>query len=103
MSLEEYVDKDRTRYYQALEPTANSTGFVEFYLESLMALAKLVLPNLQGVRNELPEDALPLRRREILEIVRDHPYCSFNFISRRFLSVNPKILHYDLKKLQNEN
>ena len=49
---------------------------------------------------ELPEDFLLPRRREILEIIKDHPYCSFDFISRRFLSINQKTLHYDLKQLQ---
>ncbi len=46
---------------------------------------------------------LPLRRREILNILKDHPYASFDLIKRRFLSVNPKTLHYDLKKLQEQN
>ena len=47
-------------------------------------------------------ESLPLRRREILNILKDHPYSGFNFIQRRFFSVNPKTLHYDLKKLQEQ-
>src|SRR3989344_5046919 len=54
------------------------------------------------LRKEL-ENQLPLRRQEILNVVRDHPYVSFDFIRRRFFSVNPKTLHYDLKKLQDQN
>lgn len=50
----------------------------------------------------LPEDFLLPRRQEILKTIGDHPFCSFDFISRRFLAVNPKTLHYDLKKLQEE-
>ena len=46
------------------------------------------------------EDFLLPRRREILEIIKDHPYCPFDFISRRFPSINQKTLHYDLKQLQ---
>ena len=49
-----------------------------------------------------PEDYLLPRRQEILKTIGDHPFCSFDFISRRFSAVNPKTLHYDLKKLQEE-
>jgi len=47
--------------------------------------------------------SLSLRRQEILLIIADHPNCSFEFLSRRFAAVNPKTLHYDLKKLLNLN
>lgn len=46
---------------------------------------------------------LPLRHREIVNTIRDHPYSSFYFIRRRFFNINPKTLHYDLKKLQEQN
>ncbi|KKQ97416.1 MAG: hypothetical protein UT24_C0008G0073 [Candidatus Woesebacteria bacterium GW2011_GWB1_39_12] len=42
------------------------------------------------------------RRKEICTFIKNYPFCSFDFISRRFLAVNPKTLHYDLKKLQEE-
>lgn len=48
------------------------------------------------------ESRLSLRRREIINTLKDHPYSSFDFIRRRFFSVNPKTLHYDLKKLQEQ-
>jgi len=41
----------------------------------------------------------PLRRQEIVYIISDHPNCSFDFLQRRFPAVNPKTLHYDIKKL----
>lgn len=41
----------------------------------------------------------PLRRQEILNIITDHPNCSFDFLQRRFANVNGKTLHYDIKKL----
>jgi len=100
VSFEEYVDKHRELYYQALEPSAAASEFIEFFLESLVNQANVFLENLKYQTQELPEDALLPRRREILEIVRDHPFCSFDFISRRFLAVNPKTLHYDLQQLQ---
>jgi predicted transcriptional regulator len=43
---------------------------------------------------------LPLRRRKIYDLIKKHPYSSFNYISGKFSKVNPKTLHYDLKKLQ---
>ncbi|PIX68038.1 hypothetical protein COZ41_01765, partial [Candidatus Shapirobacteria bacterium CG_4_10_14_3_um_filter_35_13] len=49
------------------------------------------------------DKSLPFRRQEILNIISDHPNCSFDFLQRRFANVNPKTLHYDIKKLQNIN
>lgn len=100
VSFEEYIDEHREHYYQTLEPSFDASEFIEFFLESLVNQANAFLENLKRQIPELPEDALLPRRREILEIVRDHPFCSFDFISRRFLSVNPKTLHYDLQQLQ---
>ena len=45
------------------------------------------------------EENLLLRRQEILGIIRDHPNCTFDFITRRFVAVNPKTLHFDLAQL----
>ncbi len=100
VSFEEYVDKHREHYYQALEPSFDASEFIEFFLESLVAQANMFLESLKHQSQEFPEDVLLPRRREILEIIRGHPFCSFDFISRRFLAVNPKTLHYDLQQLQ---
>lgn len=100
ISIEEIIDKNRENYYQALEPPQDVTLFLEFFLNSFIEQAYLVLGKLNEKKEELPEDFLLPRRQEILEIIKDHPYCTFDFISRRFLSVNPKTLHYDLKQLQ---
>ncbi len=100
VSIEEMIDKNRENYYQALEPSRDTNPFIEFFLESFIEQAGLVLNNLNEKKEELPEDSLLPRRQEILEIVKDHPYCSFDFISRRFSLINPKTLHNDLKQLQ---
>jgi len=100
VSMEEIIDKNRENYYQALEPSRDVTLFVEFFLRSIIEQAKSVLGKLSEKEKELPEDFLLPRRREIFKIIKDHPYCTFNFISRRFPAVNPKSLHYDLKQLQ---
>lgn len=102
VSVEEIIDKDRDVYYAVLEPSRNVNPFVTFFLESFISQAKFVLDKLGEKKEELSEDRLLPRRRELLEIVRDHPFCSFNFLSRRFKAVNPKTLHYDLKKLQED-
>lgn len=100
VSFEEYIDEYREAYYQALEPGVDASEFIEFFLESLVVQANVFLEKLEHQTQESPEDILLPRRREILEIIKDHPFCSFDFISRRFLSVNPKTLHYDLQQLQ---
>jgi len=100
VSVEEIIDQSREKYYQALEPSSEVTLFIEFFLESFVQQAKIVLNKLSEKKEEMPQDFLLPRRREIFEIIKDHPYCSFDFIFRRFLKVNPKTLHYDLKKLQ---
>lgn len=100
VSVEEIIDRNREDYYQALEPSRDTNPFIEFFLESFVEQAGLVLDKLNEKKEEFPEDSLLLRRREILEIIKDHPYCSFDFISRRFPLVNPKTLHNDLKQLR---
>ncbi len=69
-------------------------------LEALVEEANVFLEKLKKQPEELPQDTLLPRRREIFEIIADHPFCSFDFISRRFPKVNIKTLHYDLHKLQ---
>lgn len=98
VSLEEYIDQHRIEYYDALLPSKDTTLFVEFFLQALVTQARSVWKRLQS-GGRLAEDLLLPRRREVLEIIRDHPYCSFDFIARRFLSINPKTLHYDLSQL----
>jgi hypothetical protein len=39
------------------------------------------------------------RRQEILEIVHDHQMVSADFLYRRFMAVDPRLLRYDLKFL----
>jgi predicted transcriptional regulator len=84
-----------------LEPSNNCTGFVEFFLKSLIEQAKKHLPLLSSTaQKNLPEDSLMPRRRELLDTIRDHPNCSIDFLYRRFLKINRKTLAYDLSQLQ---
>lgn len=50
-------------------------------------------------RNRIEEHLLP-RRSEILNIIRDHRQISLDFLHRRFAAISPRLLRYDLKKLQ---
>lgn len=97
--IEEVIDENRDLYYKTLEPSQNVTDFVEFFLDSFIKSARKVLEKASESVEEKLEDVLPLRRQEIFRLVREHPYCSFDFISRRFSKVNQKTLHYDVKKL----
>lgn len=98
--VEETVDNRRLEYYQALEPNKDATSFVEFMLESFVEQAKNTSIKLLNTDEDKPEDSLPSRRGEILKIISDHPFISFDAISRRFSKVNTKTLHYDIKKLR---
>jgi len=103
LSLEEYIDKHREIYYDTLESETDITGFVKFFLQSILNSSQNILQKIHHSQTAPAKNSpgLPLRRQEILNIVQDHPFCSFNFISRRFPAINPKTLHYDLKQLIN--
>lgn len=95
--FEEYTDNHRQAYYYALEPSSDMTEFIEYFLKSLVSTAKIILKQLQNPATA--GKSLPFRRQEILNIITDHPNSSFDFLQRRFSTVNSKTLHYDIKKL----
>jgi Fic family protein len=97
--FEEYIDNHREDYYYYLESSVDCTGFIKYFLEALVSQSKEYVMELNSTRKNNPEDSLLPRRRELLEIIRDHPNCSFNFLQRRFLAINGKTLHNDLLKL----
>jgi len=97
--FEEYIEEHRPLYYLNLEPSTDCTAFIEFFLEALVFQLKKDISKISQKDQELPEDSLLPRRRELLSIIRDHPYCTFNFLERRFSAVNPKTLHYDVGQL----
>jgi len=98
LPFEEYTDTHRQAYYYSLEPSADMTEFVEYFLKSLVVTGKELLTKITN--NPDSNSTLSSRRQEILAIVADHPNCSFEFLTRRFAQVNPKTLHYDLLQLQ---
>ncbi len=103
ISVEEVINQKKDEYYQALAPSNKVTDFVSFFLDSFLAQAKVALTKINTVSSEGPEKYLLPRRKEIYLLIKDHSLCSFDFIKRRFMAVNPKTLHYDLKKLQDDD
>lgn len=100
LSLEEYLDNNRETYYYLLNNNGRDiTKFVEFFLEGMLHQARKALESIKDYKEEKVEDTLLPRRREILEIIRDHNMVSFDFIRRRFISIPESTLHYDLNKL----
>ena len=100
LSPEEYINKYREIYYDCLDSDKNYQPFIKFFLESILNQIRTTFNDLKNPSNL--NHLLP-RRREIYEIIKDHPNCSFDFINRRFIKINPKTLHYDLSQLQKEN
>ncbi|MFH2062217.1 MAG: Fic family protein [Candidatus Beckwithbacteria bacterium] len=100
VSFEEYLENHRSIYYDLLANNQKDiTQFVEFFLIALDTKAQQAIKNIKTTNQETPEDSLMSRRKEILQIIRDHRLVSFNFIQRRFLSISSRSLHYDLKHL----
>lgn len=96
--FERYVENHRSEYYRALEPNQEATHFITFFLTALVEEINQILNSLQNTKSN-PEDSLMPRRQEIIRVIRDHPLCSFDMLHRRFFSVNPKTLHFDLSQL----
>lgn len=105
-AFEQYLDHHRQEYYDLLATSGkNATEFVEFFLKSLLWSIKQAIKvrrtTPQGKLSE--EQNLPPRRSEILNIIRDHRQISLDFLHRRFAAISPRLLRYDLKKLQDTN
>lgn len=98
--FEEYIQENREEYYDTLNLSSNDiTDFVVFFTTALAVSAEKVIDQLQKQKEENPEDTLLPRRQEILAIIREHEFVSFDFIKRRFTKVPESSLHYDLKML----
>lgn len=103
VSIEEYLNDHRESYYDLLSVGKKDiTGFVEFFLEALDKQAEQAIERLQHTKSELPEDRLLPRRRELLEIIRDHKAVAFDFLKRRFSKIPDSTLHYDLSMLRKD-
>ncbi len=103
VSIEKYINKNRGLYYQALEPSHNCSLFIDFFLDAIISQANQTLEELKNPLPDTYKSKLLPRRRELLETIKDHPECSFDFLHRRFMNLNPVSLHRDLKYLREQN
>lgn len=101
---EEYIEGNRDDYYYYLSSNKREiTGFVEFILKALSSQAEKAIESLKKTKDEKPENILLSRRREMLDIIKDHREVSYDFLRRRFLAISESTLHYDLKCLTRDN
>lgn len=102
--FEEYLDEHKDTYYQSLDiGMKNPEEFLLTLLEAYYSEAEKMknLVSLEISRKN--EIILPPRQEEILQIIKDQRMVSFDFLSRRFLKVPVRTLHYDIEKLQQKN
>lgn len=100
--FEKYLDEHKSRYYDCLDNgLKRSEDYLVFMLESVYEESKNLLREIEAEKNKA-EDLylLPPRQEEIVRIVREHVFTSFDFLRRRFKEVPERTLRYDLKKLQ---
>ena len=100
VTIEEYINGHKDDYYYFLDVgKKEATEYLEFILEGLWSQTEKIKEIIFQKQQSKPEESLLPRRLEILNIIKDHQLVSFDFLQRRFLSVNPRTLRYDLKKL----
>lgn len=98
ISIEEILNERKEEYYAYLDKN-DATSFIEFMLELLEVQVQKALEEL-SVKEYKKEDLLLPRRKEILDIIRDHEVVSLDFIARRFYKVSDRMIRYDLEKLE---
>ena len=99
LSLEEILNNKKAEYYDLLDKN-NASLFLEFMLETMFQKLEELKTEVTNKRDYKKEDTLLPRRREILEIIRDHGEVSLDTIQRRFLKVPSRTLRYDLNNLE---
>jgi Fic family protein len=103
LPLEEYFDNHREAYYFHLEKnTTNTKAFYQFFLDSIIWSLTKQLEEIKNLSLDKPQTGLLPRRQEILDIITDHPYCSADFIARRFPTMSSRTIQYDLAQLVKE-
>ena len=100
LSIEELLNERKEEYYAYLDKN-DATSFIEFMLEIINDQAQKILDEL-GNKKSTSDDLLLPRRKEILDVIRDHKIMSLDSIRRRFLLVTPRMIRYDLKKLEEQ-
>ncbi len=99
LSFEEILNNKKGEYYDLLDRN-EASFFIEFMLEIILEKLEELKKDILDKSNFIDEDTLLPRRREILEIIRDHTEISLASIQRRFLKIPARSLRYDLKYLE---
>jgi Fic family protein len=99
--LEEYIEKNRSSYYAFLEKqTTHHEAFTLFLLQGIIESILTLLTDLKTTQQEVntqgAQALLLPRRQELRAIVKDHPYCSLNFLVRRFPSIPKRTIAHDV-------
>lgn len=100
LSIEELLNGRKEEYYAYLDKN-DATSFIEFMLEIINDQAKMILDEV-STKKQTSDDLLLPRRKEILDVIRDHGVMSLDSIRRRFLKVTSRMIRYDLKKLEEQ-
>ncbi|PIR79853.1 MAG: hypothetical protein COU25_03195 [Candidatus Levybacteria bacterium CG10_big_fil_rev_8_21_14_0_10_35_13] len=101
LSVEEEINDKKEEYYAYLDKN-DATSFIEFSLEVLLANVEKISALLNEEKEDDKELFLLPRRKEILDLIRDHKFMSLDVLRRRFSKVSPRMIRYDLKKLEEE-
>lgn len=101
LSIEEEIDNKKEEYYIYLDKN-DATSFIEFSLEVLLTSIEKLFFLLNEEKIEDNQALLLPRRKEILDLIKDHEIMSLDSLRRRFLKVSPRMIRYDLKKLEKE-
>jgi len=101
LSVEEEINDKKEEYYAYLDKN-DATSFIEFSLEVLLVSVEKIFALLNEEKEDDKELLLLPRRKEILDLIRDHKFMSLDALRRRFSKVSPRMIRYDLKKLEEE-
>jgi len=101
LTVEEEINDKKEEYYVYLDKN-DATSFIEFSLEVLLTSVEKIFALLSEEKENDEELLLLPRRKEILDLIRDHKIMSLDQLRRRFLKISPRMIRYDLKKLEEE-
>lgn len=100
--FEKYLDEHKEEYYYHLDNGLTKTeDYLIFMLTAIYEESKNLLSQIE-IEKAKEEDLylLPPRQEEMVRIIKDHVFVSFDFLQRRFPKVPGRTLRYDLKKIQ---
>ena len=101
LSIEELLQQKKSTYYALLDQS-DATEFIEFMLQNMLDETERIKTQINNTTEPSEEDFLLPRRKEILQIIKDHTMVSFDQIQRRFLKIPARTLRYDIQQLEKQ-